>query len=262
MTITYILSQVFILINYAFLIMTYQSKSRKHILIFNFCALSATAISYIFLSAYSGLAMAIIAIIRNIIFIIDEKKNGKSNKNGTKDYIILAVLYAISIISAIFTYNGILSMMSVVATMLYTYSVWQKSTKVYKILGLPIGIIWLIYNIYIMSIFGIIMEAVLAISAIIGYVKERKKTEIKNEDKKRELIYKKIEEKDKKQLFNLIDTVLKGLENSEYFIPYEQWEFDSMFDEKNYAPLYGAYDKEKLVRNGSVIHFSRYALGF
>lgn len=255
MTITYILSQVFILINYAFLIMTYQSKSRKHILIFNFCALSATAISYIFLSAYSGLAMAIIAIIRNIIFIIDEKKNGKSNKNGAKDYIILAVLYAISIISAIFTYNGILSMMSVVATMLYTYSVWQKSTKVYKILGLPIGIIWLIYNIYIMSIFGIIMEVVLAISAIIGYIKETKK-------KNMNLEYKKIEEKDKKQLFNLIDTVLKGLENSEYFIPYEQWEFDSMFDERNYAPLYGAYDKERLVRNGSVIHFSRYALRF
>ena len=62
-----------------------------------------------------------------------------------------------------------------------------------------------------------------------------------------ELIYKKIEAKDKEQLFNLIDIVLKGLENQEYFIPYEQWEFDSMFDEENYAPLYGAYDGDKLV---------------
>ena len=61
------------------------------------------------------------------------------------------------------------------------------------------------------------------------------------------LIYKKIEEKDKEQLFNLIETVLRGLEIKEYFIPYEQWEFDSMFDEKNYAPLYGAYDGNKLV---------------
>ena len=62
-----------------------------------------------------------------------------------------------------------------------------------------------------------------------------------------ELIYKKIEEKDKEQLFKLIDIVLEGLENQEYFIPYEQWEFDSMFDEENYAPLYGAYDGDKLV---------------
>ena len=61
------------------------------------------------------------------------------------------------------------------------------------------------------------------------------------------LVYKKIEEKDKEQLFKLIDMVLKGLENQEYFIPYEDWEYDSMFDEENYAPLYGAYDGEKLV---------------
>ena len=62
-----------------------------------------------------------------------------------------------------------------------------------------------------------------------------------------ELVFKKIEEKDKEQLFSLIDTVLKGLPNPEWFIPYEQWEFDSMFDEVNYAPLYGAYDGDKLV---------------
>ncbi len=61
------------------------------------------------------------------------------------------------------------------------------------------------------------------------------------------LIYKKVEEKDTEQLFKLIDTVLGSLESEEYFIPYEQWELDSMFDEKNYAPLYGAYDGEKLV---------------
>ena len=62
-----------------------------------------------------------------------------------------------------------------------------------------------------------------------------------------ELVYKKIDKKDKDQLFKLIDIVLNGLENQEYFIPYEQWELDSMFDDKNYAPLYGAYDGEKLV---------------
>lgn len=62
-----------------------------------------------------------------------------------------------------------------------------------------------------------------------------------------ELVYKKIEENDKEQLFNLIDIVLNGLEDEAHFIPYEQWELDSMFDEVNYAPLYGAYDGYKLV---------------
>lgn len=182
MTITYILSQIFIIINYIFLIMTYQSKSRKNILIYNIIALISTGLSYVFLSAYSGLAMTIVAVIRNIIFMIDEKKNGIKEKNEAKDYIILAVLYIISIISAIFTYNGILSMMSVVATMLYTYSVWQKNTKIYKMLGLPVSIIWIIYNIYIFSIFGIILEVILSISAIIGYMKESKAKKLDNKN--------------------------------------------------------------------------------
>ena len=74
---------------------------------------------------------------------------------------------------------------------------------------------------------------------------------------KMNLIYKKIKEKDKEQLFSLIKKVLNNLENGEYFIPYENWELDSMFDEVNYAPLYGAYDGDKLVRNGSIVCLSR-----
>lgn len=76
------------------------------------------------------------------------------------------------------------------------------------------------------------------------------------------LVYKKVEEKDRKQLFQLIEIVLDSLENPEYFIPYEEWELKSMFDEKNYAPLYGAYDGDKLVRNGSIICFTRDACRF
>ena len=70
---------------------------------------------------------------------------------------------------------------------------------------------------------------------------------IKKEENILELVYKKIEEKDKEQLFKLIDIVLNGLPDQAHFIPYEQWELDSMFDDVNYAPLYGAYDGDKLV---------------
>ena len=77
-----------------------------------------------------------------------------------------------------------------------------------------------------------------------------------------DLIYKKIEEKDKEQLFKLIDVVLKGLPDQAHFIPYEQWELDSMFDEVNYAPLYGAYDGEKTCWYGTTIYFTRYVSRF
>lgn len=60
------------------------------------------------------------------------------------------------------------------------------------------------------------------------------------------LTYKKITKEYEKQLFELIDTVLSNIPDG-HFIPYEEWELNSMFDEKNYAPLYGAFDGEKLV---------------
>ena len=60
------------------------------------------------------------------------------------------------------------------------------------------------------------------------------------------LEFKKITEEYKDQLFALIDRVLSNIPDN-HFIPYEQWELDSMFDDINYAPLYGAFDGDKLV---------------
>ena len=174
-TVSYILSQVFTLLTYGLLALTYYAKDRKKVLIINFLSLVANGIAYIFLNAWTGLAMCVVALIRNIIFLIDEKKNAKRESINRTDVIILVILYVISIISAILTYDGFLSLLSVFATALYTFSVWQKKTNIYKLLGIPIGILWVSYNIYIMSIFGIILEAILLICSITGYLLERRK---------------------------------------------------------------------------------------
>ena len=50
-----------------------------------------------------------------------------------------------------------------------------------------------------------------------------------------ELVYKEIEKKDEKQLRELINIVLGNLERPEFFIPYEEWELEQIFD-KNYHP--------------------------
>lgn len=177
-TTAYIASQVFTIITYVLLAATYYAKNRKAVLVISFLSLIANGIAYILLNAYTGLAMCIVALIRNIIFIVDERKNGKRDEINKKDIIILIILYLVSIISAVFTYEGFLSLLSVFATMLYTYSVWQKKTNIYKLLGIPIGILWILYNIYIISIFGIILEAILLICSITGYIIEMKKTKI------------------------------------------------------------------------------------
>ena len=104
----------------------------------------------------------------------DEKKNGKRENINKTDIVILIILVAILVGSALFTYDGFFSLFSVFATLFYTISVWQKKTNIYKLLGIPVGISWIIYNAYLMSIFGIILETILLICSITGYVLEVK----------------------------------------------------------------------------------------
>lgn len=171
---TYIWSQIFTIAMYVLLAITYYVKDRKKVLIISFLSLIANALAYVLLNAYTGLAMCIVALFRNVYFLIDEKKNGKSEKIGKKDIIVLIILYIIIAISTIFTYEGFLSLLSVFATMLYTYSVWQKKTLIYKFCGIPVGILWVLYNLYVKSIFGVILEGILLISSFTGYILELK----------------------------------------------------------------------------------------
>ena len=171
---TYTVSQIFVIISYLFLALSYLKTKRKEILIIGICSLIAQEIAYFLLSAYTGVAMVAIAMIRNIYFYYDEKKNGIRDKINTKDIIVLIILLAIIFVSTILTYDGIPSLFSVIETLLYTISVWQKSPEVYKYLGVPTSLSCIFYHIYIKSIFGMILETIVFISEIIGIVKDKK----------------------------------------------------------------------------------------
>lgn len=177
----YILSQILTIIMYIFATLTYCVKNRKNVLLLNGAGLICIGIAYTLLNAWSGLVMNCVALLRNLIFLIDEKKNGIREKNNMLDVIILIALFTISIVSAIFTYNGFFSLFSVFATMIYTFSVWQKNTKIYKLLGTPVSICWIIYNVYVFSITGMVLETCVLISAIQGYMLELKSNKLNAE---------------------------------------------------------------------------------
>lgn len=174
-SVAYIISQVLTIITYILLALTYYAKNRNRVLIISFLSLITNGLAYAFLSAWTGLAMCFVAIIRNIICIVDERKNSKSDKMNKKDIIILIVLYIIIVTLSVFTYDGFFSLLSVFATVLYTYSVFQKKTEIYKLLGIPIGILMILYNIYVKSIFGTILESILFICSITGYILDIRK---------------------------------------------------------------------------------------
>lgn len=166
----YIISQIFVVLSYASLSTTYFFKNRKFILIFSLLAVVCNGFGFFFLKAWSGLAMSVFAILRNIIFLI-QNRNEKSEKIKLIDWIILGVLVAVSIVSAVFTYDGFFSLLSIFATMAYTISIWQKNASVYKVLGICSSVLWIAYGIYIMSIFSIVLESVLLVVEIVGTIR-------------------------------------------------------------------------------------------
>ena len=173
----YIISQIFVVLSYASLTTTYFFKNRKFILLFSLLAVICNGFGFFFLGAWSGLAMSIFAIVRNIVFMI-QNKYFKTEKITWIDWLILGILVVVSIVSAVFTFDGFFSLLSIFATMTYTVSVWQKNPTVYKVLGIFASLLWIAYGIYIMSIFSIILESVLLIAELVGTIRayrEKKK---------------------------------------------------------------------------------------
>lgn len=174
-TLIYIISQVITIIYFAILSLSYLLKDRNKILTANFVAHIGQATAMAMLNGYTGAAMSVIMILRDLTLLVQENKKSKGKEINKKlDLIILIVTFILIIALTIFTYNGPLSLLSVVATLVTTFSLWQKDIKTYKILGMIAGILWLAYNIFIMSIMGIVLETILIISSIIGYKKDIK----------------------------------------------------------------------------------------
>lgn len=174
LSIAYVLSQIFTILMYVLMGWTYLIKTKRKIVIVSIFSLVANLIAYVLLGAWTGLAMCAVAMLRNLYILWDEKNHSKRETNEKRDYVFLALVYLGIILATIPTYEGFLSLFSVFATSIYTYSIWQKSTKVYKFCGIPVGVLWIAYNSYVHSIFGVILEGILLIVSVFGYIKELK----------------------------------------------------------------------------------------
>lgn len=175
--IIYIWSQIFTVIEYSLLGWSYFAKNRKLVVILDTFSMICGIIAYILLGADLGMALSVIILLANFYYLWDEsvRKKRDLKKYFLRDYIALIVVLTSITIATILTYNNEpLSLLSTLATILYEISIWQKNTKVYKFLGIPIALCWAAYNGFIGSIFGILCESGMFISSVWGYIKEVK----------------------------------------------------------------------------------------
>jgi len=164
-TTTFLVSQIIVVIAYLFLGTGLQKKDRIQILTFSTIYQVLMIFHYSLLLGISGIIASVIALLRNLLFIYNEKK-GKSNPISA-----LVIFSIIAVISTVCFYTTLADLWPCILTLIGIYSYWSKSTKVTRIGNLLISGCYILYAISLNSWFSILCELYLIVNTIIGYIK-------------------------------------------------------------------------------------------
>lgn len=182
LTLSYIFSQIFTVAEYGLLGWSYLAKKRRVVVILDIASMACGIVAFILLGADLGMAMSVIILLANFYYLWEESSSRitssrisssqvKRRREMRRWTVLVVVLTGIGVVTWL-TYDGSLSLLSVAATVIYEISIWQKSTRVYKFLGIPVALCWMTYNGFVASIFGVICEAVMLVASIVGYVQD------------------------------------------------------------------------------------------
>lgn len=162
---SYIISQILVIISSIILCSTYFLKNRKIILLFSILSCCMYAGAYLLLGAYTGAVLNIVTIIASVWFYVLEAKGKRKN------IISLVVIAVMFVVGTIFSYDSIVSLLATIALFSFVYSIWQEKLLVHKWLGVVTAVCWIIYNCFYHSIMGIIVNIVFLIIDLVAIVK-------------------------------------------------------------------------------------------
>ena len=168
MNIIYIVSQIVGFISFIISLIAYHRKKKQNIFTTMMIANILDIIHYILIGAYSGCITQVMTLIRNEIIVLKEKKQKLNN------FAVLVLLIIAYVVAGILTYKNIYSVLPILASMIYLYFIWNGNELKVKKIAFCCYFLWLIYNICVLSIAGIISDCVLIISTFIAVYNEKK----------------------------------------------------------------------------------------
>ncbi len=154
--------------------LTFQQKTHKRVIVWQFFSSLLFAVNYFMLGAIVGGMLNIVGIIRASVFFFKEKTN--ANGKGWLVFFILAFTASYPLAFTVFgkdpsLRNFIIEIFPVMAMILATVSLRLGSAKAVRALGLVCSPLWLTYNCFSGSIGAIASEILNLISIIIGIIR-------------------------------------------------------------------------------------------
>lgn len=146
-------------------VLSIQMKEKSTILELQILASLFYGVHYGLLDAMSAVGVTIISIIRLVTIYLIEKKG----KEVPFYVFITFILMLVGV--GIVTYAGPISLIPIVITMIYTYTTWQKNTKIIRGAFLVTGSMWIIYNFSVGSYLLMIGNLFEVISSVISLLR-------------------------------------------------------------------------------------------
>lgn len=162
----YLASQICEIIALLIDLIAYHFKTKKKILIVSNIGCFFNIFHYLLLGAFSGAAAKTITFIRNAYIAKFEKKN----------ILFLIIFIIFYIVFGIVTYNNIYSILPTFIATFYLLCIWNGNELQVKKASFICSILWIIYNVCIMSYAGIFTNTILLISTFIAYINERRRS--------------------------------------------------------------------------------------
>lgn len=157
-----LLSQVFGFIGVAFIISSYQFKKKTTMMKFILIANVLYIVQYALLNAYSATLTCGIAILRIILF-------NKYDKEGKPIPLpLIAFIVGLCVITGIFTYDGLLSLIPILITITYAIAATAKDPKTYKITCFFCALVWIYFNFTVGAYPTLIGNGFEVVSTVIG----------------------------------------------------------------------------------------------
>ena len=122
--------------------------------------------------AYTGASLSALNFIRTIFFINKEKFDKKAY------FLLLIIFLSLAIINCIFSWQGVISLLPTIGSMIRIYCLWQENMTLVRVSGLTTGITYGLYYVYYHSWFLVLGDIILFIVSILSiYRHDLKKKE-------------------------------------------------------------------------------------
>ena len=156
---------IFSILAFIALILSICIKDRKKSLFIQSLNCLFEAIYGFIINAFTGAVLSIVNFIRTFIFIQSEKINKRI-------YLLVLIIFESIIIgNCIYTWNGFISLLPTIGSMIRTYCLWQTDMKLVRISGMTTGITYGLYYSYYESWWLVFGDIILIVISIINICK-------------------------------------------------------------------------------------------